>query len=36
MSNITPSGIFDTPMYGANGVLTPLGAAYRDGASRRE
>lgn len=30
MANIAPNGIFDTPMYGANGVLTELGAVYRD------
>lgn len=30
MSNIAPDGIFDTPLFGANGGMTQLGAMYRD------
>lgn len=27
--NIAPDGIFDTPLYGANGVMTAAGRAYQ-------
>ena len=36
MTTVVPDGIFDTPLYAANGALTPLGAVYRDGVGNEE